>query len=154
MDQELRSLVAPPEDLGSIPSTHMEVHNSSSKAFLGPPRVPGTHVVHIQIDKQSTLIRKFKNLKQSKATTKQTSGGAGEMAQYKGSHPIPVMMTRVRGQVSRDRRRVLTPQVVLACMQFRACHTHTHTHTHTHAHTRTHRQTNGKIGRASCRDRV
>jgi hypothetical protein len=67
MAQCLRALAALPEDLGSIPSTHMAAHNClqlqswESNAFFWPPGAPDKQMVHITY----TLAKHSNTLKNS-----------------------------------------------------------------------------------------
>lgn len=56
MAQYLGALASPPENLGSVPSTHMAAYKHPLLQFLGDavpsssPCKPQTHTVHIQVN--------------------------------------------------------------------------------------------------------
>lgn len=61
--QELRVLVAFPEDLGLIPNSHIDSYNSSSResnTLFWPLQVPGMYKLHSHTCRQSNYTHKIK----------------------------------------------------------------------------------------------
>lgn len=62
----VQALTGLPEDLGSITSTYMTVHNHSSSlrgfdTWFSPLQAPGTHIAHRQTYRQNTQIHEINN---------------------------------------------------------------------------------------------